>query len=133
MKYEEGVRWLTRVRAIDLQIKEKEYQIEALYTCIGLQGISYDKISVMSSPENKFERIIGEIDELKAKVENLRLKKAELIREISNVINKLGECPERTILCGFYVGGLDMGQLADDLGYELSWCYRLRRKGIEAL
>lgn len=133
MKYEEGKTWLTRVRSIELQIKEKKYQIEALYTCIGLQGISYDKISVLSSPENKFERIIGDIDELKKEVEELQLKKAQIIREISNVINKLGECPERTILFGFYIGGFDMEQLAEDLGYELSWCYRLRRKGIEAL
>ena len=40
MKYEEGKRHLSRVRTIDLQIKEKNYLIEALYTCIGLQGIS---------------------------------------------------------------------------------------------
>lgn len=133
MKYEEGKKWLTRIRTIDLQIKEKMYQIEALYTCIGLQGISYDKISVVSSPENKFERIIGDITELKAEVEELQLKKAQTIREVSARINKLGECPERTILFGFYVGGIEMEKIAQDLGYELSWCYRLRQKGIERL
>lgn len=133
MKYEEGKKWLTRIRTIDLQIKEKMYQIEALYTCIGLQGISYDKISVVSSPENKFERVIGDITQLKDEVEELQLKKAQIIREVSTRINKLGECPERTILFGFYVGGIEMEKIAQDLGYELSWCYRLRQKGIERL
>lgn len=133
MEYIKGVRWLSRVRTIDLQIKEKMYQIEALYTCIGLQGISYDKISVVTSPENKFEKIIGDITELKNECEELQLRKAHVIREISAKINTLGECPERTILFGFYIGGNDMETLSNDLGYALSWCYKLRRKGIEAL
>ena len=133
MKYEEGKRHLSRVRTIDLQIKEKIYLIEALYTCIGLQGISYDNVSVISSPDSKFERIMGDIQEQKAALEKLQLKKAEVIREITAELNSLGECPERTILVGFYVNGMDMEKISEDLGYELSWCYRLRRKGIEML
>ena len=133
MKYEEGKKHLLGVRRMDLIIKEKMYLIEALYTCIGLQGVSYDKVSVISSPDNKFEKIIGEIDELKKEVEKLQLLKAQTIRELSAEINKLGECPERTILFGFYIGGMDMEKIAEDLGYATSWCYKLRRKGIEAL
>lgn len=133
MEYKQGVRWLTRVRALERQIQEEKYLIEALYTCIGLQGISYDKISVMTSPENKFEKIMADIDSHKIKLEELQIKKAETIIEISERINNLGECPERTILFGYYIGGVDMEKLSEDLGYELSWCYRLRRKGIEAL
>lgn len=133
MDYKAGVRWLTRPQTIDRQIKEEEYQIEGLYTCIGLQGISYDKISVLSSPENKFERIIAEIDEHKRKVEDLRLVRIQIIHEISSRIEALGECPERTILYGFYVGGVEMEKIAKDLEYDISWCYRLRRKGIKNL
>lgn len=133
MEYKHGVRFLTRVRALERQIQEEKYLIEALYTCIGLQGISYDKVSVVTSPENKFEKIMAEITEHKAKVESLQIKKANTILEISTRINDLGECPERTILFGYYIGGESMEKLSEDLGYELSWCYRLRRKGIEAL
>lgn len=133
MEYKHGVRFLTRVRALERQIQEEKYLIEALYTCIGLQGISYDKVSVVTSPENKFEKILAEITEHKAKVESLQIKKANTILEISTRINDMGECPERTILFGYYIGGESMEKLSEDLGYELSWCYRLRRKGIEAL
>lgn len=133
MEYKHGVRFLTRVRALERQIQEEKYLIEALYTCIGLQGISYDKVSVVTSPENKFEKIMAEITEHKSKVESLQIKKANTILEISTRINDLGECPERTILFGYYIGGESMEKLSEDLGYELSWCYRLRRKGIEAL
>ncbi|MBO4544123.1 MAG: hypothetical protein J5725_13215 [Bacteroidales bacterium] len=133
MEYKQGDRWLRRIRALERQIQEEKWVLEALYTCVGLQGISYDRVSVMTSPENKFEKIMAEIDEHKTKVEELQIKKAETIHEISSRINNLGECPERTILYGYYIGGSDMETLSEDLGYELSWCYRLRRKGIEAL
>lgn len=133
MEYKQGVRWLTRVRALERKIQEEKYMIEALYTCVGLQGISYDKVSVMTSPENKFEKVMAQIDEHKTKLEELQIKKANVIIEISESINNLGECPERTILFGYYIGGVDMEKLSDDLGYALSWCYKLRRKGIEAL
>ena len=133
MDYKSGVKWLTRPQTIDRQIKEEEYIIEGLYTCIGLQGVSYDKISVISSPENKFERIMAEIDEHKKKVEKLRHVRIKIIHEISSRIEALGECPERTILSGFYVGGVEMEKIAKDLEYDLSWCYRLRRKGIKNL
>lgn len=133
MEYKQGDRWLRRIRALERQIQEEKWVLEALYTCVGLQGISYDRVSVMTSPENKFEKIMAEIDEHKTKVEELQIKKAETIHEISSRINNLGECPERTILYGYYIGGSDMDTLSEDLGYELSWCYRLRRKGIEAL
>lgn len=133
MKYDEGVRWLTRVRTIDLKIKEICYQIEALYSCIGLQGISYDKITVVSSPENKFERIIADIDDLKKDIEHLQLEKARVIREINKRLEKLGDTPERTVLVAFYIRGLRMEEISNDLNYELSWCYRLRQKGIKQL
>ena len=133
MDYKQGVKWLTRPKEIDRQIKEEGYIIEGLYTSIGLQGISYDKVSVISSPENKFERIFAEIDEHKKKVEKLMNIRIKLIHEISARIEALGECPERTILYGFYVGGVEMEKIAKDLEYDLSWCYRLRRKGIKKL
>ena len=61
MEYKSGVRWLTSVRALERKIQEEKYMIEALYTCVGLQGISYDKISVVTSPENKFEKNLKKV------------------------------------------------------------------------
>lgn len=133
MEYKQGIRFLTRVRTIERQIQEEKYLIEELHTCLEAHGISYDEIPVIKTPENKFERIIIEIDEHKRKTEELQIKKAEVIIEISNRIDGLGECPERTILYGYYIGRVGMEKLSEDLGYALSWCYKLRRKGIEAL
>ena len=128
-----GKRELAKVRSINLRIKELEYLIEALYSCIGLQGVNYDKISVVSSPDNKFEKIMGDIQELKNEVERWNKKKAKAIKELSQMINTLGECPERTVLFGYYVAGMKMEDISQDLGYEVHYCYKLRDKGIEKL
>ena len=97
MEFEYGNKWLYRARNIDLEIKDKIYLIEALYTCCGLQGISYDKISVITSPENKFERIMADIDKEKRKLEDLRKQKEQAIYEIQAKIDTLETSPEKTI------------------------------------
>ena len=130
MDFEHGKKWLSRARSIDLEIKDKIYLIEALYTCCGLQGISYDKISVVSSPENKLERIIADINEAQKELEELRHKKEIVIYEIKSKIDKLDNSPEKTILIGFYVACYSMRYIAEDLGYEEHYCYELRKKGI---
>lgn len=130
MEFEEGKKWLSRARSIELEIKDKIYLIEALYTCCGLQGISYDKISVVSSPENKLERLIADINEAQKELEALRHKKEAAIYEIKSKLDTLENSPEKTILIGFYVACYSMDSIADDLGYELKYCYELRKKGI---
>ena len=133
MEHDEGIRWLSRAWNIDLQIREKIYHIEALYTCCGLQGIAYDRISVVSSPENKFERIMADIDKERREIERLRKRRKKIVDEITARIETLDVSPERTILMGYYVKGDDMKNIAKDLGYEWKYCYKLRDKGIEKL
>ena len=133
MDYIEGTKWLSRARNLDLKIKEKIYLIDALYTCCGLQGISYDKISVVTSPENKFERIMADIDKAKRELEVLREQKKRAIDEIQAKIDTLETSPEKTILTGFYIKGDRMDKIATDIGYELKYCYRLRKRGIKKL
>ena len=104
MDLKQGYKWLSRARNIDYQIKDKIIYIDSLYNCCGLQGISYDRISVMSSPENKFERIMAEIDQEKRELEDLRKHKEAVIKEIKEKIDTLSPTPEKTILMGYFIG-----------------------------
>lgn len=133
MDYMEGSKWLSRARKLDFQIREKIYLIEALYTCCGLQGISYDKVPVVTTPENKFESTMADIDEAKRELEALQKEKQIVINEITEKIYTLEVSPERTILMAFYVGCQEMEKIAKDVGYELSYCYRLKKRGIKML
>lgn len=133
MELKQGYKWLSRARNIDYQIKDKIIYIDSLYNCCGLQGISYDKISVMSSPENKFERIMAEIDQEKRELEELRKIKEAVIKEIKEKIDTLNPTPEKTILMGYFIGCKDMKEISREIKYELKYCYRLREKGIKRL
>ena len=133
MDYKEGNQWLSRARRLDYQIRDKIYLIEALYSCCGLQGISYDKVSVITSPENKFENVMADIDKAKRELDELRERKQYVIYEISAKISTLEASPERNILMAFYVGCQEMEKIAEDVGYELSYCYRLKKRGIKML
>ena len=133
MELKQGYKWLSRARNIDYQIKDKIIYIDSLYNCCGLQGISYDKISVMSSPENKFERIMAEIDQEKRELEELRKIKEAVIKEIKEKIDTLNPTPEKTILMGYFIGCKDMKEISREIKYELKYCYRLRKKGIKSL
>ena len=133
MDYKEGNQWLSRARRLDYQIRDKIYLIEALYSCCGLQGISYDKVSVITSPENKFENVMADIDKAKRELDELRERKQYVIYEISAKISTLEASPERNILMAFSVGCQEMEKIAKDVGYELSYCYRLKKRGIKML
>ncbi len=133
MNYEEMKQWLKRGRSIDYEIKDKMVLLEALYSCCGIQGISYDGVSVISSPENKLEKNMANIDKVKRDIEILLKRKERAIYEISAVIGELKASPEKTILMQYYVGCWKMEKIAQDIGYELSYCYQLKKKGIEKL
>lgn len=133
MDLETGYKWLSRARFIEWSIRDLNEEIDGLYSCIGLQSVSYDKVSIIASPENKFERIMADIDKKKREVERLKKRKEDIIYEIIARINTLEPSSERTILMAYYVGCKNMKKIADEIGYDLSYCYKLQKKGIRKL
>ena len=133
MEFEYGKRWFVRANAIDRQIWELEDEIKAYESCLECAGMSYDKINVVKSPENHFERVMCDIADCFSKIQELNLKKMEVLREINSALNQLEDCPERYVLRAFYVNHKSMKDIADKIGYEEHYCYELRKKGIERL
>lgn len=133
MDFEDGKRWLKRARTIDSIIWEKEQEIKAYEDCLTGAGVNYDKISVKSTPENKFEKVMCEIALCYEEIKNLNIRKMEILQEINETLDKLGECPERYVLRAFYVKGLKMTEIAEKINYDEGYCYELRKKGIERL
>lgn len=133
MDFEDGKRWLKRARTIDSIIWEKEQEIKAYEECLTGAGVNYDKISVKSTPENKFEKVMCEIALCYDEIKDLNIRKMEILQEINETLDKLGECPERYVLRAFYVKGLKMTEIAEKINYDEGYCYELRKKGIERL
>ena len=133
MELNEGYRWLSRPRAIDSKIRRLESKIEELRTCLEPNAIRYDVDKVNSSPDDMTSKIFAEIDEAERMCHELRLQKANIIFEITNGIENIHNESAKDVLNGFYIAKKRMPDIAEELNYELSWCYRLRRIGIEEL
>lgn len=133
MELNEGYRWLSRPRALDSKIRRLESKIEELRTCLEPNAIRYDVDRVNTSPDDMTSKIFAEIDEAERMCHELRLQKAAVIFEINKAIENLSNDSVKDVLNGFYIAKKKMPDIARELNYELSWCYRLRRVGIEEL
>ena len=133
MELNEGYRWLSRPRAIDSKIRRLESKIEELRTCLEPNAIRYDVDKVNSSPDDMTSKIFAEIDEAERMCHELRLQKAAVIFEINKAIESLSNDSVKDVLNGFCIAKKKMPDIARELNYELSWCYRRRRVGIEEL
>lgn len=133
MELNEGYRWLSRPRAIDSKIRRLESKIEELRTCLEPNAVRYDVDKVNSSPDDMTSKIFAEIDEAERMCHELRLQKANYICEITQAIEHIHNESAKDVLIEFYISRLKMPDVADKLKYEISWCYKLRRVGIEEL
>ena len=133
MEVNEGYRWLSRPRAIDSKIRRLESKIEELKTCLEPNAIQYDKERVNSSPDDMTSKIFAEIDEAERMIHELKLEKASNLFEINQAIENINDESAKDVLNGFYIAKKKMPVIANELNFELSWCYRLRRIGIEQL
>ena len=125
--------WINTVRRIESEIKNLSEECEELRECVGLHGISYDKLAVISSPENKLEKVMARIDLLERKIKALKLDKASAIVEITAELEKMPETPQKAILYRFYIRRTPMAKIAKEIGYDRSYCYKLLKKGRKEL
>ena len=86
-----------------------------------------------SKAGSQIERITLRIVELENELNDLLGQKANAIMEIDSSLNRLPDCAEKTILYEFYIARRPMVKIANDIGYNVKHCYKLRRKGIEML
>lgn len=121
--------WINQARNIQTEINNLTDECQELRECLGLQGIAYDKISVISTPENKLERIMARIDLLERKIKVLKIDKANAVVEIAEELEQMPDSPQKTILYRFYLRQAPMARIAKEMGYDRSYCYKLLKKG----
>ena len=133
MELNEGYRWLSRPRAVDSKIRRLESKIEELRTCLEPNAIRYDAEKVNSSPDDMTSKIFAEIEEAERMIHELRLEKATYIFEINQAIENIKDESAKDVLNGFYIAKKKMPDIAKELNYDLSWCYKLRKVGIKEI
>lgn len=106
---------------------------EEMITSLLPKAITYDKDRVQTTPEDRVAIVMAEVDELDRKIEALKYRRFEAIREIAQDIDLLEDSRERAIIDAYYLTGEPMEKIAEYLNYSLSHVYRLRDSGVEKM
>lgn len=125
--------WLYQVRNLDRQIKRKRAKLDALRSCLTPGATRYDAPRVQSTPEDKLEAVMIQVDELERQVEGLQIRKAETINSIADAIDRLEDENEATVLTGFYIGRQPMIKVADQIYVSERTAYYIRKRAVRHL
>lgn len=115
------------------EIWRKEMRCKALKACLLPTGITYDQDKVQTSASDRMSEVMAKVGDLNLQIAMLQKERALAILEISQAIDKLTDEKEKTVLDAYYIGQLNMQEIADHQGYSLSHTYYLRRCGAEKL
>ncbi|WP_455500932.1 DUF1492 domain-containing protein [Gemmiger sp.] len=112
------------------EIRRLEETIEELRSCLLPGAIRYDKESVQSSPGNQLEETIAKIDEMERRLKQLNEERARLIVEVNEVIDRLEDPAERSVLTFYYVNRYSPAKVASLIGYSERWMYKTKKSAI---
>lgn len=126
--------WLNRAYNIEIIIRRDKEELEKLKSLINTgMGIDYSKPSVQTSKKNEapFEKSIDKITEYTEEFEENFKKQLEIKREIRNVINKLDNVLERNILILRHCYFLEWVEIALEMNYSRSQCFKIYNQSIK--
>ena len=112
--------FLLQVRELERTIWRLTLRRDELQSCLLPGAVRYDLDRVQTSPEDRFGAVAAAVADLDRKLQDLRVRKADLVIEVSEAIDELTDDREKTILTAYYVGRLPMTEIADRIGYSSS-------------
>ena len=133
MEIKKGYDFLNRIRTCENKIRRLRYTLQELRSCELPRGGEEGPVVQRSRSGSQVERIAERIVQLEAELEEEIQEKGMAVMEVDEVLNKLPEGAEKTILYDCYVARIPMKKIADQVGYSLKYCYKLRKKGIERM
>lgn len=125
--------YLFQIRNIDARLKQLEAEIKDIEVRLGVQGINYGGTPSTPSDEDKRTRYVIRLIELKDKYEaegNRLLDKKE---EITNTIAKVSDFRLRQVLYYRYVLCYKWEPIADKLGYDEKYLFKLHGHALEEI
>lgn len=123
--------YLSSIREFDLAIRRKTTQHNELQTCLIPSGIRYDKEKIQTTPDDKLSKVAAKVIDLEHEIGELRRQKGRRLMEISDILSRMENKDEETVLTEFFIGRATMREIAASVFLEKSAVYDLRRKGLE--
>lgn len=129
MRVEEWLHKPERLKIKMMQLKNVRDEYEM---CLLPGAITYDRGRVDAQPTDRVTEIMAKISDIDLEIEKLGRIRAAALDERLQVLATLGE-REEYILTAYDIRGERMEDVAEAISFEVSWCYRLRRKALKTL
>ena len=130
MKARERLKELYR---LDLKIERERKQIEDLkqrmYT-VSAPALDADRVKTSGSGDDKLLKLIASVERTTRRITKDMQTHMRLYNQIVREINCVQDERAKTILTSRYVLYMQWDAIANDLGYEMSYVYRLHQDAV---
>lgn len=130
MKARERLKELYR---LDLKIERERKQIEDLkqrmYT-VSAPALDADRVKTSGSGDDKLLKLIASVERTTRRITRDMTKHMKLYNQIVREIDRVQDERAKTILTSRYVLYMQWDAIANDLGYEMSYVYRLHQDAV---
>lgn len=130
MKARERLKELYR---LDLKIERDRKQIEDLkqkmYT-VSAPALDADRVKTSGSGDDKLLKLIASVERTTRRITRDMTKHMKLYNQIVREIDRVQDERAKTILTSRYVLYMQWDAIANDLGYEMSYVYRLHQDAV---
>lgn len=130
MTRQEAFVFLGQVRGFDNKIKRLERTIESLRYNLTPGAIRYDKDRVDTSPQDQMTELFAKIDQYERELKVEYAKRAEVVLKVDDALNRMSDTKERIVLKEYYIGKINLRDIADGLGITVRHCIRLKNNGV---
>ena len=130
MKARERLKELYR---LDLKIERERKQIEDLkqrmYT-VSAPALDADRVKTSGSGDDKLLKLIASVERTTRRITKDLQTHMRLYNQIVREIDRVQDERAKTILTSRYVLYMQWDAIANDLGYEMSYVYRLHQDAV---
>lgn len=123
--------YLKSIRTLDRTIKIKNEELHSLQ--LNLAQISSQPLNerVLSSNTSDTMKAIDTIVDMQVEIRREVCNLVHLKNEARNKINQLSDSRYIDILTDYYINRKTWEQVADNMGYDLRWVYRLHGRALQ--
>jgi len=129
---DDSVKELLRFRTLSEDVKNIQYEIEEMHQLmISVQAIRYDAVKVQGgSGEHPLEKATIKLVELLNRLEKKKREREKMLYKINKKMSQL-LINEQMVLKLYYMDGLDIYTICDNLNYTYRQILRIKKSGLE--
>lgn len=126
MTTDEAKQWLNRYRDASMAVKRLESQLaEVRANMDGVRAIQYSDMPKSPSVSGDLSDAVALVTEMEADIATRKAQAITTMREVMEVIEQVESERQRAVLNARYIEQKSWHKIARDIGYELSYVFRI--------